>query len=161
MARARVDAGTRSREPGIGGVGIAQRVEVEAAHVATSSDRRSAASPRNACVLTVPTEQPQRLGHLGFGQVDEVPQHHDLALLRRQCEQRALEVDPLRVDAGNVADRGQPRACCFRTRSIARFPATRTTHGSAYAETFFQRTKARANVSWAMSSDSPRSPSTT
>ena len=49
---------------------------------------------------------------------------------------------------------------CFsrRIRSIARLPATRTTHGSAYAETFFQRTSARAIVSWAMSSEICASP---
>ena len=37
----------------------AQRVEIEVVHGATSKDFRIAASPRDACVLTVPTEQPK------------------------------------------------------------------------------------------------------
>jgi hypothetical protein len=57
LPRPRVNARSFSN-PGLGREGIAEGVEVESAHGATSNDFRNAARPRDACVLTVPTEQP-------------------------------------------------------------------------------------------------------
>ena len=51
-----------------------------------------------------------RPGHLGLGQVVEIAQDHDVPLLGREREQRSLEVDPLRVDTGDVSDLRRERA---------------------------------------------------
>ncbi len=105
LPRPRLDAGPLAGI-GIGRDGIAEHVEVETAHGATCNCLRKAARPRDACVFTVPTEHPSVSRHVRLGEVGDVAQHDDFALLRRESEQGALQVDALRVERRKVGGRG-------------------------------------------------------